>query len=130
MAKTPKPKSPILGDHKKVGKKFIPPFVAQIGPIGEVRWATDLVPEFLWLAMLIDEHGHKRGVDLSRQLAVAAAWSRIDRPKEWFARASAYRKLDKDERTAVIAAIQSAGSLEGRFVKLFDRLRCSTLSTR
>lgn len=109
MAK--KPKSPVLADHKKVGKKFIPPFVAQLGKIGEIRWANDLVPELVWLGMLIDQHGHKVGIDLSRQLAVAAHGACIDKPKEWFARTSAYQKLDKDQRTAIIATLQSGGSL-------------------
>ena len=33
----------MLADHKKVGKKFIPPFVAKLGPLDEVRWVNDLV---------------------------------------------------------------------------------------
>lgn len=109
MAK--KPQSPVLADHKKIGKKFIPPFVVQLGPVGEVRWATDLVPELVWLALLIDEHGHKVGVDLARQLALAASGARIGKAKEWFAMASAYHKLDKDEQTAVLATVQSSGAL-------------------
>ena len=61
--KTPK----VLADHKKVGKKFIPPFVAKLGPLDEVRWVNDLVPELVWLTLLSDRHGRKRGVDLARR---------------------------------------------------------------
>ena len=46
--KTPK----VLADHKKVGKKFIPPFGAKLGPLDEVRWVNDLVPELVWLPLL------------------------------------------------------------------------------
>ena len=78
--KTPK----VLADHKKVGKKFIPPFVAELGQLGEVRWVNDLVPELLWLALLSERHGRERGVDLARRLALAAIDARGSTPASWF----------------------------------------------
>lgn len=44
-----KEKAPkVLADHRRAGKKFIPPFIAELGPLSEVRWVNDLVPELVW----------------------------------------------------------------------------------
>ena len=82
-----------LADHKRVGKKFIPPFIAELGPLREIRWVNDLVPEFLWLALLSDRHGLKTGTDLARRLALAAIDARGAKPKGWFALTSTYAEL-------------------------------------
>ncbi|MCY4586263.1 MAG: hypothetical protein OXB98_09530 [Bryobacterales bacterium] len=106
--KTPK----VLADHKKVGKKFIPPFVAKLGQLGEVRWVNDLVPELLWLALLSDRHGRERGVDLARRLALAAVDARRSKPTSWFALASAYAKLSVSEQEAVVAKLGKDGAVQ------------------
>ena len=105
---TAKKKTPtVLADHKKVGKKFIPPFVAKLGPLGEVRWANDLVPELVWLALLSDRHGREMGVDLARRLALAAVDARRSKPAPWFALASAYAELSASEQEAVAAKLET-----------------------
>ena len=108
-----KKKAPkVLADHTKVGKKFIPPFVAILGPLGEVRWVNDLVPELVWLALLSNKHGLKAGADLARQLALATIDARGAKPKKWFAVASAYAELDASEQKAVLAKLEEDGALE------------------
>ena len=62
----------VLSDHKRVGKKFIPPLIAELGPISEVRWINDLVPELVWLALLSERYGLEVGADFARRLALAA----------------------------------------------------------
>ena len=108
-----KKKAPrVLADHKKVGKKFIPPFIAELGPLSEVRWVNDLVPELIWLALLNERHGLKTGVDLARRLALAAIDTRGTKPKSWFALASAFAKLDASEQKAVVAKLEEDGAAE------------------
>jgi hypothetical protein len=55
----------VLDDHKQVGKKFLPPFIAHLGSLNEVSWVDDLLPELLWLGMLNDRHGLRAGVSLN-----------------------------------------------------------------
>ena len=43
-------KGGVLGDHRRVGKRFVPPFVAMLGQLQYVKWIDDLLPEVLWLA--------------------------------------------------------------------------------
>ena len=102
----------VLADHKKVGKKFIPPFIAELGPLSEVRWANDLVPELIWLALLNEGHGLKTGVDLARRLALAAVDARGEKRASWFALASAFAKLEASERKAVVAKLEEDGAAE------------------
>ena len=96
----------VLADHKKVGKTFIPPLVAELGPMSEVRWVTDLVPELVWLALLSKAYGLRAGAELARRLAFAAINTRGESPKEWFALASAYARLDTSEQQAVVIKLE------------------------
>jgi len=111
MAKSKKTGTGVLGDHKKIGKKFVPPFIATLGPLQEVRWVNDLVPELIWIALLHHEHGLQVGADLARQLALAAVGARQAKPKKWFAVASAFAELDVAERGAVLATLQASNAL-------------------
>jgi hypothetical protein len=65
---TKRPGRRVLSDHKQVGKKFLPPFVAHLGSINEVSWVDDLLPELLWLGMLNDRHGLREGARLAAAL--------------------------------------------------------------
>ena len=106
-------KSPrALSDHRKVGKKYIPPLTAELGPLTEIRWVNDLVPEFVWLALLSDRCGLKIGTDLARRLALAANAARGAKRKAWFALTSAYAELDPSERDAVVAKLEADGAAQ------------------
>lgn len=72
MAKAKSSKT-ILSDHKRVRSKFIPPFVEAIGPLQEVSYVKDVIPELLWIAKLIDVYGETDGTRLALLLAEAAA---------------------------------------------------------
>ena len=102
----------VLADHKKVGKKLIPPLIAQLGPLSEVRWVNDLVPELVWLALLSDRHGLKTGVDLARRLVLAAIAARGAKPALWFALASAYGELDASEQEVVVGNLEEDGAAQ------------------
>jgi hypothetical protein len=36
-----------------------------LGGLNPVKWIDDLLPEMLWLGMLNNDHGHRRGVQLA-----------------------------------------------------------------
>ena len=33
-----------------------------LGTLNPVKWIDDLLPEMLWLGMLNNDHGHRRGI--------------------------------------------------------------------
>ena len=106
-------KSPrALADHRKVGNKYIPPLTAELGPLTEIRWVNDLVPEFVWLALLSTRYGPKMGTDLARRLALAANAARGAKRKAWFALTSAYAELDPSERDVVVAKLEADGAAQ------------------
>jgi hypothetical protein len=50
----------ILGDHKKVGSKFIPP-MAQLG-ITDVSTINQIFPEIIWMGLLNDSYGYREEI--------------------------------------------------------------------
>jgi len=64
----PRHRNPVLSDHRKVGNRYIPPF-ADIGPLNEVSWARNILPEIIWIALFHDAIGHQGGVQLALALA-------------------------------------------------------------
>ena len=112
MDATQKKPPRVLADHRKVGNKFIPPLIADLGPLNEIRWLNDLVPEFVWLALLSDRYGLKTGTDLARRFALAATVARGEKRRKWFALASAYAELDAAERDAVMDELEADGAAQ------------------
>lgn len=43
-----------------------------LGNLNPVKWIDALLPEVLWLGMLNNGHGHRRGIQLGEALATAA----------------------------------------------------------
>ncbi len=105
-----KPKKPILGDHQRIGKRFIPPF-AKLG-FTEISWVETLLPELLWLGLLNDHHGLAKGADLAITLARAAVSTWTQERKKLFAASSSFTALDRAQQKAVVASLASSGHLD------------------
>ena len=71
-ASKPVRKREVLGDHKRIGKRFIPPFLYQLGSLSEISWVNEIMPEILWIGLLIEHFGYQRGVELGLHLSKAA----------------------------------------------------------
>jgi len=56
--KSSKKKGRVLQDHVKIKSTFYPSFFLQI-PTEEVDWRKNIMPELLWLALLIKQCGFK-----------------------------------------------------------------------
>lgn len=95
-AKVPPKAAPVLADHKKVGKRFIPP-MAQLG-LTDVRWVEAMLPEFVWIALLHDSLGFARGVEVAKQVNDAAG--AIDTSLRWSAAISSFERIPEGQRGA------------------------------
>jgi hypothetical protein len=99
-------KGGVLGDHRRVGKRFVPPFVAMLGQLQYVKWIDDLLPEVLWLGMLNNDHGLRRGVQLAKELSTAA--DRVMAPHPHiFARTSTYSSIPSEQWPKIVELITS-----------------------
>jgi hypothetical protein len=99
-------KRPVLGDHRRVGKRFVPPFIAMLGSLNPVKWIDALLPEVLWLGMLNNDHGHRRGIQLAEALARPPTEPWPPHTKV-FAIASAYSSITSERWTEIIRLIST-----------------------
>jgi hypothetical protein len=116
-----KQRSRVLSDHQQVGKRFIPP-MQQLGPWKDANWIGSILPDLLWIGLLNDYHGLKKGAELSLSLARAATQaSGIDprefnkkfgkAPKHWFATASAYNLLSQEQQLEMVKLLKQSSQL-------------------
>lgn len=91
----------ILDGHKKVGNKFIPPAKHLIN-LSELTWIEDLLPELIWLGVLLENLGLKKGIEYSSYLiSTVIEISKSDKPLD-FAFISSFKFLSKDETDQLI----------------------------
>jgi hypothetical protein len=101
----------ILSDHKKIGKWLIPPFM-QIPNLSETSWVRYMLPEVIWLGLLIRQHGYLKGAELGLQLALTALNTCDSDDNDWFVPISTFSKLTKCQKDKFIADLQSSNDLE------------------
>jgi hypothetical protein len=101
----------VLKDHKRTGKLFRPP-LTQVGPLSEVRWVVDMLPEFIWIGLLQDRFGLQEGIHLAQSLALRASKAMLQKPKPWFAAMSAFKVLTNDESDSLLSALGQDSSLD------------------
>ncbi len=88
-------KQKILTDHKRTGKRLVPPFVHMIGPLQEVSWIKTVIPEILWIGLIQTFHGHRKGVDLITSIARSARAIWPNAQSRIFGATSAYKELSE-----------------------------------
>lgn len=54
----------VLGDHKRIKSKLVTPINNSLGPMREVSWINIMIPELLWIALLQNFWGVRRGVEI------------------------------------------------------------------
>lgn len=54
----------VLGDHKRLKSKLVTPFNDAFGPMREVSWINTMIPELLWIALVQQAWGPRRGVEI------------------------------------------------------------------
>jgi hypothetical protein len=106
-----------LADHKRIGSKFVPQFLNLTGPWIDVSWTRVLLPELLWIALLHQHLGVKRGssvaVATARGAARAVLGELIDAkfapgPKQWFAATSSFSSLSKEQKEVICGALRES----------------------
>jgi hypothetical protein len=97
----------ILQNHKRVGKKFIPLLLQYPeGKLSVVSWYHDMLPEFLWIALLCDQQGYRAAVDNAVKLSgILNSVVQDTKQKCGFCLASDYLSISDDERKEVISKI-------------------------
>ncbi len=118
----PRKEQRILKDHKKIGKKFVPP-LAQLG-LTDVYWVNDILPELFWMALLNERHGLAHGAKLCVELAKAAMATKRGRRKPWFGTMSSYVKLTDNQKRRIVVAVEDLGLLQDLRAGLKPLVQC------
>jgi hypothetical protein len=104
--KNPQPKKPeteVLKGHKKVGTKYLPPFLTDLN-LETISWDRDMLPELLWLALLSDQRGYHVAVENAIQLSDIMNTVVHESRKGGFNLASDFDEVLQGERDKVMAA--------------------------
>ena len=116
-----KQKKDVLADHKRIGKRFIPPFVTKLGVLEEVGWLDYSLPELVWLAVLNERCGLEKGADFAVSLAKEANKVYGGQQRKWFAPLSIYdRQLNSEQKHDILKSLGSSGKLEPLKFALFS----------
>lgn len=54
----------VLDDHRRIKSKLMTPFNDAFGPMHEVSWINMMIPELLWIALVQEAWGPRRGVEI------------------------------------------------------------------
>lgn len=101
-------RKPVLDDHKRKGKKLLPPILASIGDTySPYSFIREIVPELIWISLLIQEFGFRKGIELSVKLAQLADKYASIEPKPLFSRLSSYSKLSQEENRSILAELSA-----------------------
>jgi len=57
--------SKVLNDHKRLGKRFIPPLL-NYGKLADVSWTDMMVPDLIWIALVNENYGKQKGAEIIR----------------------------------------------------------------
>lgn len=103
------PRKPVLGDHVAVKRKLIPPAVRVFGGrLAQYSWTRQLVPEAIWLGLIIDRWGYQTARSLCRSLVLAARDANVGDASPLLVRMSAYGLMDSEARERMLATLSLA----------------------
>ncbi|MCA0214334.1 MAG: hypothetical protein LCH79_14305 [Proteobacteria bacterium] len=84
--------SGVLKDHARKGKVLVPPFVHRLGPMRDVSWSKQMIPELCWIALVHAKCGDRRAVELITALTRSVR-TILDAPESVLAACSSYTQV-------------------------------------
>ncbi|MBD3837742.1 DUF5677 domain-containing protein [Brevundimonas sp.] len=108
-------RKPVLADHVAVKRKLVPPFMKRLGSkLTQFSWTRQLVPEAVWIGLIIDHCGYEaaRRHCLALSRAVRSAIDDPSRPM--FVRLSAFLALSDTEKAITLSIIDAEAHAEIR----------------
>ncbi len=104
-------RKPVLADHRKVGKDFLPPLL-QLTRVQKIGWRDFMLPELIWLGLLNSEYGLRKGSELALMLAKTSQEVANQEGNTWYAPISAYASLSEDVVKGITDRLGESDSLD------------------
>ncbi len=93
----------VLDDHKQYGTEFVPSFVDNLGDsLQYSEWQYRMLPDFIWISLLLDEQTPQRSIEIISTCSVEAA--EVGDQSDYIL-LSRYDNLDDEQVESVIEAI-------------------------
>jgi hypothetical protein len=111
-----------LQDHFKKGNTFYPPFTYDEGVsrFEHVDWRGNFLPELIWIAVLIADHGFDQAKKLACDIALSADQAETSSSKYDFGIVSSYGLLCPEAKQRLVQRLTAHGE--------FDKIRRSLSS--
>ena len=106
-----KKKKSVLQDHKRIGKRFIPPFL-QLLNLKELSYVRLIFPHLVWMGLLNDRFGYRDGVNISIELAKLAHSTLGSEKHVNFALCGAYSSLSSESKAEILRECKQKGWLK------------------
>jgi hypothetical protein len=102
-------RKPVLEDHVAVKRKLIPRFMHALGDkLSQYSWTRQLVPEAIWLALIIDRHGYIAARNLCLDLIKAATNTAASKILPPLIRLSSFTNLDEEQKSAMVSELNQS----------------------
>ena len=108
MAK--KRKKEVLQDHKRIGKRFVPPLL-QLQNVKDVSFIKQLFPHLVWMGMINHRLEYAKGVRLAIDLAKISHSVLKDEKHKNFALCGNYSLLSPEAKSEIVTICQKKGWL-------------------
>jgi len=95
----------VLKDHKRSGKKFIPPMIYKMN-IGEVRYVEWILPQIIWIGFIAKFMGAREGFLAASEMITVAQDLCTEDDKPGFAFMSSFQRLSESHTDCVISCSQ------------------------
>lgn len=99
----------ILRGHVRKGKRIIPPLLNALGErYSPYSWARELVPQVMWIAILIDRYGFDQGTELANHLARTATECRSIKKTRPYITATSFSRLNKKQKSELLKRVDNS----------------------
>ena len=115
QSKPEKSKKRVLSNHKKVGKRYIPPFVYRLSDRGialqPTKWLDNILPEILWIGLLNERYGIEDGTELALTFAQTYLTVLNSDEKKMFISTATYSELSPVHRNGIVKELKASKNL-------------------
>ena len=109
MSKNKNRPKKFLEGHKKKGPKFIPPMM-QMGDIQEVSYLNDALPNLIWMGLVFERYGYRKGVQIITEF-VSIAYEKCAGENANFSYLCYYSNLDVSIKASIYRELKNKGIL-------------------
>lgn len=110
----------VLSDHKKIGKRLIPPLL-QIDKLVETSFVDEKLPHLIWIASVFLNSSDRDAVNLVMGFLRVCEETIADENSPALAFLGNFNKLTEAQKTAIRTAVEQIGWLSQLQAKLFHQ---------